>query len=61
MMEYRKTTDEGGLVQRDSAWRRRAFGAVLFLPTPNFLKILNFLFTRNRPLSSKVMLANVFF
>jgi hypothetical protein len=35
---------------RDSAWRRRAFGDVLFQPTPNFLKILNFLFTLNRPL-----------
>jgi len=41
---------------RDSAWRRRAFGNVLFKPTPNFLKILNFQFTRNRQLSSKVML-----
>ncbi|SMD42345.1 hypothetical protein SAMN00777080_0892 [Aquiflexum balticum DSM 16537] len=61
MMEYRKTTDEGGLVQRDSAWRRRAFGAAPFQPTPNFLKILNFLFTLNRPLSSKVMLPAGFF
>jgi hypothetical protein len=36
--------------QRDSAWRRRAFGAVRFQPTPNFLKIANYQFTLNRPL-----------
>jgi len=35
---------------RDSAWRRRAFGEVLFKLTPDFLKILIFLFTLNRPL-----------
>jgi hypothetical protein len=37
------------LPTRDSAWRRRAFGNVLF-HSPNFLKVLNFQFTLNRPL-----------
>ena len=41
------------------AWRRRAFGDVPFLPTPNFFKTLNFLFTRYRPLDSKGMLGVV--
>src|SRR5690554_7518744 len=31
--------------ERDSAWRRRAFGAVPLMPTSNFLKILIFIFT----------------
>ncbi|WP_238325374.1 hypothetical protein, partial [Lunatimonas lonarensis] len=38
---------------RDSAWRRRAFGAVPFQATTNFLKILNFQFTLNSPLDPR--------
>ena len=37
------------LFKQDSAWRRRAIEAVLFQPTPNFLKIVNFPFTLNHP------------
>lgn len=35
---------------RDSAWRRQAFGDVIFQPIPNFLKVLVFIVTRNDPL-----------
>lgn len=49
------TADAVGLVQRDSAWRRRAFGNVPFQPTPNFLKILNFSIYSEPPAVSKVM------
>jgi predicted nucleic acid-binding protein len=44
------TTAHYILSKRNSAWRRRAFGNLPFQPTPNFLKIANFLFTLNRPL-----------